>query len=143
MVFSHWVTPGFAIFAAAIAVGFNHAGFSVGFLITAIGIFVDSAIVPMACTIMWKKQSKLAAIVSPTASSAAGLMAWFLTAYTHYGTIDLTTLSSNLPLVAGNMMSLCGPLVLTPLLTYLSPEDFDWEILKTQIKRADDEHRTV
>lgn len=138
--FSEYAAVAFAIVAAAIAVGLNHAGFSVGFLITAIGIFVDSAIIPMACTIMWKKQSKAAVLISPLASSAAGLIAWFLKAQQEYGTITITTLSGNLPLVAGNMMALCGPIVLTPLITYLKPEDFDWNLLKTEIKRGDDEH---
>ncbi|KAI1848467.1 hypothetical protein JX266_005773 [Neoarthrinium moseri] len=141
--FSHFITVGFAIVSASIAVAFNHGGFSVGFLITAIGIFVDSAVVPMVCTIFWKKQSRLAAIISPLASSAAGITAWFLTAYTHYGVISIETLSGNLPLVAGNMMALTGPMLLTPLITYLQPEDFDWQIFHTEIKRGDDEHVTV
>lgn len=140
--FSEFAAIGFAILAAAIAVGLNHAGFSVGFLTTAIGIFVDSAIIPMACTIMWKKQSKAAALISPLLSSAAGLIAWFVKAHTEYGEITIDTLSGNLPLVAGNMMSLCGPIILTPLVTYLRPEDFDWSLFKTQIKRGDDEHIT-
>jgi hypothetical protein len=140
MRFSNWVVPGFAVVTAAIAVGFNHAGFSVGFLVTAIGIFVDSCIVPMACTVMWKKQSRAAVIIAPLASSTAGILAWFLKAHTEYGEINITTLSGNLPLVAGNMMSLCGPLVLTPLITYIKPDNFDWMILKTDIQRGDDEH---
>lgn len=143
MTFSHWVTPGFALCAAAIAVGFNHAGFSVGFLITAIGIFVDSAIIPMACTIMWRKQSKAAAIISPVLSSLAGIIAWVLTAYTQNGAVNITTLSANRPLVAGNMMALCGPIILTPLVTFIKPDNFDWNILKTNIKRGDDENVTV
>ncbi|KAJ9646213.1 hypothetical protein H2204_000876 [Knufia peltigerae] len=141
--FSHCVTVGFAIVAAAVAIAFNHGGFSVSFLITAIGIFVDSAIVPMACTIMWRKQSKLAVIASPLASSAAAILAWFLTAHTHYGEISIATLNENLPLVAGNMMALTGPIVLTPLLTYIRPDNFDWQVFKDQIKRGDDEHVTV
>ncbi|ORY55682.1 putative sodium/proline symporter [Pseudomassariella vexata] len=143
MTFSHWVTPGFGICTAAIAVGFNHAGFSVGFLVTAIGIFVDSAIIPMACTIMWRKQSKAAAIIAPLSCSVAGILAWVLTAYTHYGVVNIASLSANLPLVAGNMMALCGPAVLTPLITFTKPDHFDWTILKTQIKRGDDEHVTL
>jgi len=51
--FSNFVVPGFAVVASSIAVWMNHAGFSVSFLITISGILVDSAIVPMACTIMW------------------------------------------------------------------------------------------
>ncbi|CAM1510805.1 Fc.00g083180.m01.CDS01 [Cosmosporella sp. VM-42] len=143
LLFSHFVTVGFAIFAASIAVAFNHGGFSVGFLITAIGIFVDAAIVPMACTIMWKKQSWLAALIVPLIGSAAGIIAWFLTAYTHTGTISIATLNTNEPLVAGNIMALTAPLILTPLISYIKPDDFDWQIFKDEIKRGDDEHITV
>lgn len=143
LAFSHFVTVGFAIFAASIAVAFNHGGFSVEFLITAIGIFVDAAIVPMACTIMWKKQSRLAALIVPLIGSAAGIIAWFLTAHKNEGTISIATLSTNEPLVAGNIMSLTAPLILTPLITYIRPDNFDWHTFKDQIKRGDDEHITV
>ena len=91
----------------------------------------------MACTIFWKKQSKLAAIGSPLISSAAALIAWFVQAHVEYKKISITTLSGNLPLVAGNMMSLCGPIVMTPLLTYIKPDNYDWDLLKS-IKQADD-----
>lgn len=140
---SEYTAVVFAVIVAAIAAGFNHAGFSVGFLTTAIGIFVDSAIVPMACTIMWKKQSKAAVLISPLASSAAGLIAWFVKAHVEYGSISITTLSGNLPLVAGNMMALCGPVVLTPLITYLKPEDFDWSLFKSEIKKGDDDQEVT
>ncbi|KAJ6150824.1 sodium/proline symporter [Penicillium chermesinum] len=141
--FSHFVTVGFAIFCSSIAVAFNHGGFSVGFLITAIGIFVDAAIVPMACTIMWRKQSKLAAFLTPIMGSIAGVLAWFLTTHSLYDVISVATLSENLPLVAGNIVALGSPLVLTPLLTFLRPEDFDWQIFKDGIKRGDDEQIQV
>lgn len=141
--FSHYITIGFAIFCSSIAVAFNHGGFSVGFLITAIGIFVDSAIVPMACTIMWRKQSRVAAFMVPLLGSVAGIIAWFTLTYTMYGDITIDTLSGNLPLVAGNIVALGSPLVLTPLITYISPENFDWNILKDELKRGSDEHITV
>ncbi|KAF7546311.1 hypothetical protein G7Z17_g8519 [Cylindrodendrum hubeiense] len=143
LAFSHFITVGFAIFAAAIAVAFNHGGFSVEFLITAIGIFVDAAIVPMACTIMWKKQSRLAALIVPPIGSAAGIIAWFLTAHKNEGTISIATLSTNEPLVAGNIMALTAPLILTPLISYLRPDNFDWHTFKDEIKRGDDEHIVV
>ncbi|KAL1625114.1 hypothetical protein SLS56_007542, partial [Neofusicoccum ribis] len=130
---SHIIVIVFGVVVAAISVAFNHAGFSVNYLITSIGIFVDSAIVPMACTIMWRKQSLAAVIISPLCSTLAAAVAWFCTAYTHYGAVTIETTSQPLPLVAGNMMSICGPMVLTPLITYISPADFDWEIFK-QIK---------
>ncbi|KAJ5703547.1 hypothetical protein N7493_011472 [Penicillium malachiteum] len=95
---SHYIIPLFAIFAASAPTGLNHAGFSVSFLITVSGILVDSAIVPMACTIMWSKQSKIAVIASPLISSVASIMAWLLTAQSTEGDINITTLSANLAL---------------------------------------------
>ncbi|KAF2089141.1 Na+/solute symporter [Saccharata proteae CBS 121410] len=127
---SHVIVVVFGVVVAAISVAFNHAGFSVNYLITSIGIFVDSAIVPMACTIMWRRQSLVAVIVSPLVSTLAAAAAWFATAYTHYGAVTVATTSQSLPLVAGNMMSLCGPMVLTPLLSWIWPADFDWAVFR-------------
>lgn len=127
---SHITVIAFGGLTGAVAVGFNHAGFSVNYLITAIGIFVDSAIVPMACAIMWRRQSRAAVILAPLLSSAAAVSAWLLTAYTHSGEVTIRSTSDTLPLVAGNLMSLCGPLVLTPLITLLGPDNFDWTVLQ-------------
>lgn len=128
---SHATVVGFGIAAACIAVGFNHAGFSVNYLITAIGIFVDSAIIPMGCTILWKRQSLVAVIFVPLLSSTAAILAWLMTAYTHYGEVTINSTSQTYPLVAGNMISLCGPIVLTPLLSMIKPQIYDWEELKS------------
>lgn len=86
---------------------------------------------------MWKKQSKYALIIAPLASSCAAIIAWMTLTYHISGSISITTLSGNLPLVAGNMMSLTGPILLTPLITYLKPDNYDFELLKL-IKQADD-----
>jgi hypothetical protein len=127
----------FAIVVASVAVALNHAGFGVNYIVTAIGIVVDSAVVPMVCTVMWKKQSKLAVIASPLISSAIAIMAWLLTAYTHFGQVTLASTSENLPLATGNITSILVPLVLTPLFTYLKPDDYDWDELK-EIKTQDE-----
>ncbi|KAI0174119.1 hypothetical protein BJ166DRAFT_586951 [Pestalotiopsis sp. NC0098] len=82
---SHMTVIAFGILTSCIAVGLNHAGFSVHYLVT-IGIFVDSAIIPMGCIIMLKGNP-----LSPSSlylvSSVAAIIAWLLTAYTHYGEI--------------------------------------------------------
>lgn len=151
--FSHYTVIGFSILCAGIAAGLNHAGFNVScayylrchdyksspctVIVTAVGIFVDSAVVPMACTILWSKQNKAAVIFAPLLGSIAAIIAWLLTARSQYGYLSIATLSENLPLVAGNMMSLTGPLVLVPLITYLKPDNYDFELLKN-IKQADD-----
>ena len=139
LIFSHGITISFAIVAAGVACGLNHAGFNVSFLVTAIGIFVDSAIVPMACTILWKRQSRLAVIGAPLVTSGAAILAWILVAYTEIGYISIDSLSENKPLVAGNILAVTGPFVLTPLFTLYHPQDFDWRIFVEQIKPSEEE----
>ncbi|KIW81908.1 hypothetical protein Z517_04934 [Fonsecaea pedrosoi CBS 271.37] len=135
--FGHFMVPASAVFAAAIAVGLNHAGFNVSFIVTAVGVFVDGAFIPMACSIFWRRQNLLAVTLSPIISSIAGILAWFWVARHESGHISITTLSSNLALVAGSMMSLLGLVVLVSLFTFIKPDNYDWELLK-KIKLAED-----
>ncbi|KAK8173952.1 putative sodium/proline symporter [Phyllosticta citrichinensis] len=137
----------FGIVVSCISVVFNHAGFSVNYLITSIGIFVDSAIIPMACIITRKKQSLLAVIVAPLASTCAAAAARFLTAHKNYGAVTIASTSEPTPLVIGNIMSICGPAILTPLLTYVfGPDDFDWakfKEIKSDVGALEDLRRVV
>ncbi|KAF9696630.1 hypothetical protein EKO04_005162 [Ascochyta lentis] len=127
---SHSVVIAFGLIIPCIAVGFNHAGFSVNYPITAIGIFVDSAIVPMACVILWKDQSRAAVILTPLIGSATAITAWLVVAYTQVGEVTIASTSTVYPLVAGNMISLCFPLILCPVISLFQRQNFDWEILK-------------
>jgi SSS family transporter len=128
----------FALLVAVVAVGFNHAGFNVNFLVTCLGIFVDSAIIPMACTVMWKKQSWIACVFAPLISSAAGIIAWLLTTHSRYGEVTLATTSELIPLAAGNMMSLLGPAVIVPVISFIFPDNYDWARLKEIKAKTED-----
>jgi len=133
----HASVIGFGIIAIALAIGLAHAGFDVSFITTVSGVVVDVCIVPMACTLFWKKQSKWAFIFGTTLSTCAALAIWI--GYTHVqsGTINLTTLSTNEALAAGNISALGIPVLLVPIITWLKPDDFDFSLLK-QIKQVDD-----
>ena len=127
---SHIAVIGFGLLTPCIAVGFNHAGFSVNYLITAIGIFVDAAIVPMACAILWKDQSRTAVIICPLVGSTIAIIAWLTIAYTETGEVTIASTSTVYPLVAGNMISLCSPLILVPVVSLFQRQNFDWAALK-------------
>lgn len=133
----HVVVPGFSIVVVGVAIGLAHAGFDVSFLITAVGIFVGSAFIPLACAIFWSKQNLLAFVGAPIISSCAAILAWMLVARHESHHISIATLSSNLALSAGNILSCTGPILLTPLLTMIRPQNYDWAQLK-QIRLADD-----
>jgi Na+/proline symporter len=62
---SHWSVVGFGIFAPAFATALHYGGIDLNWM----GYFLATAICPgmfpMAFTILWKKQSKAAVIISP------------------------------------------------------------------------------
>ena len=66
----------------------------------------------------------------PIISSLASISTWIGVAYHRDGAVNLTTLSDFVPTVAGNMLALTAPIVLTPLITYLKPENYDFEQFK-------------
>ncbi|KAJ5902331.1 hypothetical protein N7495_002859 [Penicillium taxi] len=123
---SHIAVVVFSLLVAAVAVGLCYADFSVSFIVTAIGIIIDGAVIPSACTLFWKKQSKYAVTLVPILSSIISIGTWLGEAYRRDGVVSVATLSGFYPTVAGNMLALTAPIVLTPLITYIHPENFDF-----------------
>ncbi|KAJ3456530.1 hypothetical protein MRS44_016553 [Fusarium solani] len=134
---SHIAVVSFGLLTACVAVGLTYAGFSVTFIVTAIGILIDGAVIPSACTLFWKKQSKYAIVLVPIISSLASISTWIGVAYHKHGTVTIATLSDFIPTVAGNMLALTAPIILTPLITYLKPENYDFDKFK-ELQQVDD-----
>ncbi|KAK0472790.1 Sodium:solute symporter family-domain-containing protein [Armillaria novae-zelandiae] len=124
----------FGLSVGAIACGFLHAGFSVNFIVTAIGIIVDSAVIPMVCTLTWARMNTLACVGAPILGSSVALVAWFVSTKHYSGEITIDTLSTLKPLALGNGISIIAPLIFVPLLTFIGGnQNFDWNRLKHEI----------
>ncbi|KAJ0415136.1 Sodium:solute symporter family-domain-containing protein [Aspergillus carlsbadensis] len=134
---SHVAVVVYSILVALVAVGLCYAHFSVSFIVTAIGIIIDGAVIPSACTLFWRKQSKYAVTLVPILSSIASIGTWIGVAYRREGVVSVATLSGFYPCVAGNMLALTAPIVLTPLITYIKPENYDFAKFR-QIELVDD-----
>lgn len=93
--------------------------------------------IPSACTLFWKKQSKYAIVLVPIISSIASIGTWIGVAYKQHGVVSIATLSDFIPTVAGNMLALTAPIVLTPLITFIKPENYDFEKFK-ELEQVDD-----
>ncbi|KAL4910375.1 hypothetical protein BDW74DRAFT_165433 [Aspergillus multicolor] len=134
---SHVAVVVYSIVVACVAVGLCYANFSVSFIVTAIGIIIDGAVIPSACTLFWRKQSKYAVTLVPILTSIASIGTWIGVAYHREGVVSVATLSGFYPCVAGNMLALTTPIVLTPLITYIHPENYDFRNFE-EIKLVDD-----
>lgn len=102
-------------------------------MLTCPGIF------PTVFTILWRKQSKAAAVVSPLLGMATGLAVWLATAKAFYGTITVASTGGMLPCVYGTAASALSPALYSVVITVLKPANFDWRDYRKE-KLAFDSH---
>ena len=95
-------------------------------MVTCPGIF------PLVFTILWRRQSRAAAIISPVLGLATGIAVWLGTAYHFYGAVTVATTGQVLPCVYGTVASCFSPIPFSVLITLLKPENYDWADFKKQ-----------
>lgn len=85
---------------------------------------------PAAFAVTWKKQSKWGAVSGAVGGLAAGVIAWLAQAKSQYGELTVDSTGANYPTLAGNMASVLAGLILTLVVSFIRPDDFDWEITR-------------
>ncbi|ORX50841.1 Na+/solute symporter [Hesseltinella vesiculosa] len=125
--FSHAAVATFGLLMGVLSVLLNLTGINLGYLYTLMGVLISSAVVPLTLTLLWSKQNKMAAIVSPIAGFVLAIIAWLTTTYGLYGAITVETTSQNLPMMAGNLVALLSPVPVTLLLTFLKPDNYQFD----------------
>lgn len=116
----------FAIFASAFSTMLHYVGVDLGWTLYMLGVLTCPGIFPTAFTILWKRQSKAAAIISPLLGMATGIASWLGSAYALYGSVTIATTGQTVPCVWGTVVSAFSPLVYSPIITLFRPEHFDW-----------------
>lgn len=135
---SHVCVLAFGLLMAAFSIGLFKAGISMGYLYLLMGVIVSAAVLPASLTLLWRKQNKWAATLSPILGLACSLTAWLVTAKSLYGELTVDTTGRNYPMLAGNVVALLSPFIFIPVLTFgLGADNYDYESMKA-IRRADD-----
>jgi urea-proton symporter len=81
------------------------------------GVIISSAVLPATLTLVWSRQNKWAASLSPILGLICALIAWLVTAQKQCGSLSVDCTGSNNPMLAGNVVALLSPLVFIPILT--------------------------
>ncbi len=63
------------------------------------GVIISSAVLPATLTLMWSKQNKWAAMLSPPLGLACSLIAWLVTAQQESGILNVDSLGANYPML--------------------------------------------
>ncbi|PWN52362.1 Na+/solute symporter [Violaceomyces palustris] len=125
---SHLACIGFALFSSGFSVMLQYVGISLTWTLYFLGIITCPAMVTLPLTVLWKKQTWSAAIISPIVGIISGMGVWLGTAYHYGGRIDVETTGVLLPCLWGTVTAAFVPAILSPLITYIKPSaDFDWD----------------
>ncbi|GME48069.1 Urea active transporter [Neofusicoccum parvum] len=123
---SHYGVIFFAVFAAAFSTMLHYVGIDLGWTLYMLGVITCPGIFPTALTILWRRQSRAAAIISPVLGMATGIAVWLGTAHAFHGTVSIASTGATLPCLYGTVAATLAPLPYTVLITLARPENYDW-----------------
>lgn len=121
----------FGLFAAGFTVMLHYVGVDMTWMGYFYSMIICPGVIPLVLTILWDRQTPLAAIISPVIGFLAGIAVWLGTAYKFYGEVTITSTGSQLPCMYGGLTALFLPGVLTVPISLLDKNyKFDWSDFK-------------
>ena len=109
---SRYAIFGFGIFSGVLSVVLEAIGLSLGFVYLMMGIFVGSAVMPIAFVLTWDKATAQGAITGAFAGQILAIITWIAVASTERapsgdkGVVSIDTLGMNYPMLAGNVVAI-------------------------------------
>jgi urea-proton symporter len=116
----------FGLFAACFSTILHYGKVDLGWTLYMLGVLTCPGIFPTSFAILWKRQSKLAAVVSPTLGLVTGIAVWLGTAYHFYGEVSVATTGLAVPCTWGTAASAMSPAVYSIIISLVKPDNFDW-----------------
>ncbi|KAL4757263.1 sodium:solute symporter family protein [Aspergillus foveolatus] len=98
---SHLGVIFFAAFCAGFSTMLHYFGVDLGWTLYMLGVVTCPGIFPMVFTVLWRRQNKAAAILSPILGLSTGLAVWLTTAGHFGGEVTVATTGQVLPCVYG------------------------------------------
>jgi hypothetical protein len=90
-------------------------------------IIACPGIIPLILTLLWSRQTKLAAILAPILGLASGVATWLVLSWHWGGAINIQTTQIQLPGLYGACVSFFSPAVYSVVISLaIKPSKFDW-----------------
>ncbi|KAI0957024.1 hypothetical protein AcW1_005550 [Taiwanofungus camphoratus] len=128
---SHIMVAVWAVIMSCIACLWNGIGISLNWLFLFSGTIYTAAVGPIVFSVLWRKQTGVAAISGALSGTCIGLICWLVVAKVHYGSVTVETTGYIYPNLAGNMGSCCSGALISIMITLIKPDNkFDWSETK-------------
>ncbi|PSS01293.1 Urea-proton symporter like [Actinidia chinensis var. chinensis] len=127
---SRGVVLAFGCFMGLLAVILNKAGVSLGWMYLAMGVFIGSAVLPIAFMLLWRKANAFGAILGTISGCILGIITWLSVAKVEYGRVNLDTTGRNAPMLAGNLVSILTGGAVHAVCSVLQPQNYEWDTTK-------------
>ncbi|GAA5858337.1 hypothetical protein JCM8547_004656 [Rhodosporidiobolus lusitaniae] len=116
----------FAVWAGAWSTILHKASIDLGWLFYIQGVLLTPAVMPIAFTVVWKKQSAAAAFYGTIFGTACGLAGWIAGCYKVYGEINVANLALPYSAISGAAPGLVMSTLATVIITLLKPDNYDF-----------------
>ncbi|GAA5947178.1 hypothetical protein JCM3775_002690 [Rhodotorula graminis] len=128
MVFaSHCVIVGYAIWGGAFSCILHVASIDLGWLFYVQGVLLTPAVVPIAMTVISKRQSKYAAFYGTLFGTACGLFGWLYGCKRIYGEVNVANLALPYSAISGSAPGLVMSSLASFIITAIKPDNYDWK----------------
>ncbi|KAF2998624.1 hypothetical protein E8E13_007218 [Curvularia kusanoi] len=124
---SHWGVVCHGIFMAGFAIMLEYAGATNNWSTYFRPIIACPGIIPLILTLLWSRQTRLAAILAPILGLASGVATWLSLSWYWGGAININTTQIQLPGLYGACVSFFSPAIYSVAISLLvKPSKFDW-----------------
>lgn len=123
---SHWGVVFHGCFMAGFAIMLEYAGATNNWSTYFRPIISCPGIIPIILTLLWSRQTKLAALLAPILGLLSGLATWLSLSWYWSGAINIETTQEQLPGLYGAIVSFFSPALYSVVISLAWPSRFDW-----------------
>jgi urea-proton symporter len=135
---SRWITLGFGVAMGVFSILLFYLGIGLGFVYMAMGIFVSSAVIPIALGLIWKRATNFGAFYGTLLGMIGGVAVWVFTAYATTGHVNVESLGALKPMLFGNLSVFIISGMISVGHSLLSSDHFDFRTLRGKFKSFDE-----
>jgi urea-proton symporter len=123
---SHWGVVFHGCFMAGFAIMLQYAGATNNWSTYFRPIVACPGILPLILTLLWSRQTQLAAILAPFLGLISGLTVWLSLSWKWSGIINIQSTQDQVPGLYAAIVSFFSPAVYSVIISLLWPSRFDW-----------------